>query len=350
MDTTVSTLYRRLSLTHELDEVYGIIRREVRGGYTSIDEMLKNFVGVRGKFLRPALLLLSSRLAESLDEAPAEAVSDASLHLAASVEILHMASLVHDDIIDRSSTRRGKATLNTLHGNQAAVLLGDYLFSRSFYLASRFTDIDTGAYIARIVGSICEGEIRQGQGRFDFSTDFKEYHRRIMGKTAALFAVSAYIGAHQAGIDERNAHRMKKIGYNLGAAFQILDDIIDCSLSEGAAGKRSGTDILEGVSNLPMIFALRRDDGRLKKLLKKGSVVTRRTSRGKLRKTITLIRERGGVEEARKIARRYIEKAQFSIACLPACEARSQIDEYARYLYHSMENIMAAANCSPKIP
>ncbi len=347
MDTTVSTLDRRLSLTHELDEVYEIIRREVRGGFLSIDEMLDDFVSMRGKFLRPALLLLASRLAEGFEKDAAEdveydssgdssALSDAPFHLAAAVEILHMATLVHDDIIDRSSTRRGKTTLNTLHGNHAAVLLGDYLFSRSFYLASRYTDIDTGAYVARIVGSICEGEIRQGQGRFNFSTGFKEYHRRIMGKTAALFAVSAYIGAHQAKTDERNALRMKKIGYNLGAAFQILDDIIDCSLSEGSAGKRSGTDILEGVANLPIIFALRRDDGRLKRRLERGTGTMGLRSRGKRRKTIKRIRELGGVEESRKIARGYIEKARFSISRLPDCEARSQIDEYARYLYTSM--------------
>ncbi|MFP4180607.1 MAG: polyprenyl synthetase family protein [Spirochaetaceae bacterium] len=316
--TTISTLYKRIELAEELQTVRGIISAEIRGGYPFIEEALQKFISTDGKLLRPALLLLSSRFGEK---------SDSALYLAAAVEILHMATLVHDDIIDRSSTRRGKPTLNALYGEKKAVLLGDYLFSRSFSLASTHTDTHTGGFVAGCVGSICDSEIRQNAGSYDFSIGFKEYHRRIMGKTAALFAVSTYLGAKTSGLDERDAARLRKIGYNFGAAFQIVDDILDCTVNDGRTGKTSGTDIREGVINLPLLCALHNDNGTLRKLILK-----KHRSEGKVKRVLLLIRELGGVEKARSIADRYMDKAQESINLLPESDAKNHIAELAGFL------------------
>ncbi len=318
MHTTITTLYSRLGLTAELDSVRKIITDQVQGVFPFIEEALGDFISSHGKMLRPAMLILASRFSEE---------RSSSHQLAAAIELLHMATLVHDDIIDRSSTRRGRESLNAKYGDHRAVLLGDYLFSRSFSLATRHTDISTGGYVSRIVGSICDSELRQDEGSFDFDIGFREYHRRIMGKTAALFAVSCYVGAVEAGLEERQAARLKKVGYNLGVSFQIIDDILDCSLSDGGMGKSAGNDIREGVVNLPILCALRRDDGSLRKLLERRPTSKRKISRG-----IRLIRDIGGVEHAKQMADRYLHKARRSISKLPEATARDQLDELARFL------------------
>jgi heptaprenyl diphosphate synthase len=148
-----------------------------------------------------------------------------------------------------------------------------------------------------------------------------------MGKTAALFALSAYIGAHENGVDERNSNRLKKIGYNLGAGFQIIDDILDFTDQSERTGKTTGADIRQGIVNLPLLYALQQDDGSLEKQL------SRRPKNGRrLKQIITHTKELNGIERARAVARAYTHKALYSVQQLPEGEARRALEQFTAFL------------------
>ncbi|HKK66321.1 MAG TPA: polyprenyl synthetase family protein [Clostridia bacterium] len=325
----VDTLYQDISINEDLLQVQSIIRAQLYSSTPFIQEALTELIENNGKMLRPALLILAARFGSaeigSKDLRPEDKSS--TYRLAAAVELLHMATLVHDDIIDKAATRRGIPTLHTRFDPRTAVLLGDFLFTRSFQIASQDTDIETGRYIAGIVNSICESEIRQHNTFSFYTTSFKEYHRRIMGKTAALFALSAYVGAHENGVDERNSNRLKKIGYNLGAGFQIIDDILDFTDQSDRTGKTTGADIRQGIVNLPLLYALQQDDGSLEKQL------SRRPKNGRrLKQIITHTKELNGIERARAVAQSYTHKALYSIKQLPEGEARRALEQFTAFL------------------
>jgi len=315
----VTALFRDLGIDNELDKVRQIMRDHIQRSSPFIREALGGLVEHSGKMLRPALLLLASRFGEKEE--------DKIYSLAAAVEMLHMATLIHDDIIDQAPSRRGIPTIHTLYGSRNAVLVGDFLFTRSFQLAADYTDMDTGKYIAGAVCSICESEIRQHDSLSPSVTTFKEYHRRIMGKTAALFAVSAYIGAYQSEVEERTCRRFRKIGANIGAGFQIIDDILDFSRHSADTGKSPGADIRQGIVNLPLILALQKDDGKLETRL------LRRPRKGRrLHTIIKLTRSLNGIDRARDYARAYTEKALRSIDLLPASEHQIHLNQFASFL------------------
>lgn len=322
----IDTLYQDITINEDLRNVQDVIRSQIDSSTPFISDALSDLVENNGKMLRPTLLILASRFGTS-PEADTQAAPQSIYRLAAAVEMLHMATLVHDDIIDQAPTRRGISTLHTRFDARTAVLLGDFLFTRSFQLASQHTDIETGRWIAGIVNSICESEIRQHNTFSFYTTSFKEYHRRIMGKTAALFALSAYIGAYENGVDERNCHRLKKIGFNIGAGFQIIDDILDFTDRSDRTGKRAGTDIRQGIVNLPLLYALQQDDGDLEKRL------SRRPKNGRrLKRIIADTKELNGIERAREMAMAYTQKALFSVNQLPDGEARDSLRRFTSFL------------------
>lgn len=326
----IDTLYHDIAIAEDLNQVQDVIRSQIESSTTFIRDALSDLVENSGKMLRPTLLILSSRFGADSTDSTAEISENGQqgvYRMAAAVEMLHMATLVHDDIIDQAPTRRGIPTLHTRYDARTAVLLGDFLFTRSFQLASQHTDLETGRWIAGIVNSICESEIRQHNTFSFYSTSFKEYHRRIMGKTAALFALSAFVGAYKSGVDERNCHRLKKIGYNIGAGFQIIDDILDFSDQSGRTGKRAGTDIRQGIVNLPLLYALQADEGLLEKRL------ARRPKNGRrLKRIISHTKELNGIERARKVAQAYTDKALASVEQLPEGDARQAIRRFTAFL------------------
>ncbi|MDY7027986.1 MAG: polyprenyl synthetase family protein [Spirochaetota bacterium] len=315
----ITALYRDIGIENELEQVQEIIQDQLRRSTPFIREALGGLMEHSGKMLRPALLLLASRFGEG--------DKDKLFTLAAAVEMLHMATLIHDDIIDQAPSRRGIPTIHTIYGSRNAVLIGDFLFTRSFQLAADYTDMDAGRQIARAINSICESEIRQHERLFPAAVAFREYHRRIMGKTAALFAISAYIGAYQSEVAERTCRRLRKIGANIGAGFQIIDDILDFSDVSVSTGKTPGADIRQGIVNLPLLFALEKDDGTLAKHL------NRRVRKGRrLRNIIAQTKNLEGIDRARSCARAYTAKALESIRLLPDSVYRSQLEDFTVFL------------------
>lgn len=236
----------------ELAQVEDLLQREMRSKYPYVDEMVRYGCLLGGKRLRPALLLLA---AKSTGE-----VTQQHLTLAAVIEMIHTATLVHDDVLDEASVRRHRATVNARWDNEASLLLGDFLFSHAFYLASTTGSTLACKLIGRATNIVCEGEIRQKGSRADFSLSEAEYFQILDAKTAELCACSCRLGAHFAGAKPEDVEHLSQYGRLLGIAFQIADDLLDVTGDEAATGKSLGTDLAQQKPTLPLIRTLEQAD------------------------------------------------------------------------------------------
>ncbi len=235
------------SIAEDLQRVCRIIDDELFSDLPVVNELCEHLRGYRGKMLRPALHLLSAQSCGPL--------ADEHLTLAAVLEIVHIATLVHDDVLDEADLRRRRPTINRLRGNEAAVLLGDYLISHAFHLCST---VDT--FACRCIGAstntVCEGELQQVHHRGDSNLSLEQYIQIISRKTAALTGTACLLGARYAGACEETAESLQRYGIEVGIAFQITDDVLDITGSTEEMGKTLGRDLAEFKLTLPVIHAL----------------------------------------------------------------------------------------------
>lgn len=243
-----------------------------------------------GKRLRP-LLVLATAYAASATPAPRE--RDRAVQAGAVVELLHLASLIHDDVMDESATRHGVESVNVREGNIRAVLAGDYLLSQGL-LAGALLGAEEGAVAARTFSRLCEGQARESATLFDVDRSEESYLEAISGKTAALFAASCRLGAMAAGLPEEATEALAEYGQRLGLAFQLVDDLLDVTASADALGKPAGHDIVEGVYTLPVLHAMRERPA-LRELL-------HGRDRAAASVAVRLVRETGGLEITRQAA------------------------------------------------
>ena len=232
----------------ELDQVEEILRQELRSDYPFVDRLARHGFRLGGKRMRPALVLLSAKASGVLK--PEHMV------LAAAVELIHTATLVHDDVLDEASLRRHLDTVNARWDNETSILLGDYLFTRSIRMAS---GID-GTFACRAIGeatqTMCQGELRQVENRGNFDLAEEDYLDIVADKTAALTACCCRLGSHYAGADEQLRETFARFGRDLGIAFQIADDLLDLLGDEATTGKSLGTDLSKQKPTLPLIRLL----------------------------------------------------------------------------------------------
>jgi geranylgeranyl pyrophosphate synthase len=213
-----------------------------------VSSLIKDIVKAGGKRLRPLLLLLAAR-SFSYDQ-------ERAVTAAAGIELLHTASLVHDDHIDRAALRRGQPTLNTQISSGAVILIGDYLFAQSAILAAASNDTRVVTIFATSLAEICDGQIRETLDAHRLSQSREDYDRRIYGKTAALFAGAAEMGGVIGGADSSSIQELRGFGKDLGMAFQIIDDVLDLREGTQSLGKPAGNDLRQGVITLPtMVYA-----------------------------------------------------------------------------------------------
>jgi len=232
-----------------LDEVSRRITRQTEAFDPAIEGYVNYALDSGGKRLRPLVALLAG--------AATGRVTNEHLDLAVIVELIHLATLIHDDIIDDAERRRSQPTLNARWGNALSVLLGDSLFAHALDLSTRFDDASVSRAIARATRDVCSGEIIQTQRRFDLHLAIEEYFRIIELKTATLFAVAAELGARLNNAPASQVEALTNFGRHLGAAYQIYDDCVDLAGSENATGKTLGTDLRKGKMTLPMLQLLR---------------------------------------------------------------------------------------------
>lgn len=238
----------------DLARVDAVIAGQLRGGLGPVDELCGELSRYRGKMLRPTLVLLAAS-ASSPDCETTDRVDLA----AAVVELIHMATLAHDDVLDEADLRRGGPTINRLHGNEAAVMLGDWLISNAFHLCSRIGSPDLNLFLGETTNTLCAGEILQLHYRDDLSIDRATYFMIIRKKTASLVAACCQIGAMLADAPRGTIGALSRFGLHLGMAFQIRDDLIDLVCDAAFAGKPVGADVRSGKMTLATIMLREQD-------------------------------------------------------------------------------------------
>ena len=288
-----------------------------------ISEVGAHLVRSGGKRLRPALYLLSAKSCGGFDE-------NKVTPLAAAIELIHMASLVHDDVIDQAQTRRGTLTANARWGNQVAVLTGDHMFAQAFALISnKGYSEDVGERLAALVQGLCAGEILQDSALYTADHNLEEYERRIAMKTADFLAICCELGGMVGGAPTEVCEGLKAYGKAIGMAFQITDDLLDVMGDEERIGKPAGNDIRQGVVTLPVICALETSPDRDEL---RAIVTDREMTDDMVVRAIDIVRASDGVMKARKRADKYLEEARHVLPEAVDVEARTAFLEAAAYI------------------
>jgi octaprenyl-diphosphate synthase len=236
-------------LQAELEEVESRIARQAAEFDPAIEGYVTYAIGGRGKRLRPVVALLSGGASGGM--------TSGHVDLAVIVELIHIATLVHDDIMDEAERRRAQPTVNARWGNSLSVLLGDCLFAQALNLSTNFDNAEISRVIARAAREVCSGEIIQTQRRFDLHLAIDDYLRIVEMKTGSLFAAAAELGAVLNGADFETTRALKDFGRKIGAAYQIYDDCLDIAGNEADIGKTLGTDLRKGKMTLPILMLLR---------------------------------------------------------------------------------------------
>lgn len=307
------------SLKIDLELVTEIMKSNVKNREKAIEEALLDLINSGGKLLRPGFLLISSRFGNY--------ERDKACSLAAVIEMLHMATLVHDDIIDDAKYRRGQETIQSKYGKDYAVFMGDILFARCFMALSTNTSMENMKLLSQAIFDICTGEIEQFSSHYSQNLSVKKYLKRISAKTAALFSLSFYIGAYESGCSSELVKSLSRIGYDIGMAFQIIDDILDYSGDPKAVGKPLGNDLKEGIFTIPLIYAFRMDKSKLEPILSKNDY-----SDSDIKNIISITKELGGIDKARALAKKYTSKAFHRINKLPNSESKNILLEVTNKL------------------
>ena len=271
--------------------------------------------------MRPAFALLAGKFYDySLEKL---------LPIAMALELIHMATLVHDDVVDASMTRRGRETVKAKWGNIVSVQTGDYLLAKSLVLISHINHPEISRILAEVSVEMCQGEIQQIHSSFNVDQNLKQYYYRIKRKTALLISASCKLGGLASGAPARQVWALGAYGHALGMAFQIVDDVLDITAKQSELGKPIGGDIQQGIMTLPMILAMYKSPQKekLRYLLAKPE-----KSQAEIQETIDLIKASGGVEESMHWVDRYIHKAKRHLLDLPNVAARRALGELADFV------------------
>lgn len=296
-----------------LNEVDQVIGKQLTVKQQKMNEILQDLASSGGKRIRPGLCIIGAGFGSK----PIESIYP----LAAVLEMLHLATLVHDDIIDDATHRRGALTTQQKYGKDYAVYTGDYIFTKCFEILAENYELHHMKELSKAVSRVCVGEIEQFDGRFKSHTSVKKYLKIVGAKTSALLATSLAVGAYEAGCDERFCKKLGKIGLHVGNAFQIIDDILDYTGDEARVGKTLGNDLKQGYYTLPLIYALRKNDLVLNKLLA-ADVYDDET----IKCIIVRVNELGGVRQAQSLAEKYTIKSLKEISSLPTCQSRDDLE------------------------
>ncbi|MCE8512172.1 polyprenyl synthetase family protein [Ruegeria pomeroyi] len=327
MDAKVSTKPHEMlaaTLSDEMAAVNTLIRTRMASDHAPrIPEVTAHLVEAGGKRLRPMLTLAAARLCGYQGED--------HVKLAATVEFIHTATLLHDDVVDESGQRRGRPTANLLWDNKSSVLVGDYLFARSFQLMVETGSLRVLDILANAAATIAEGEVLQMTAASDLRTDESIYLQVVRGKTAALFSAATEVGGVIAGVPEAQVKALFDYGDALGIAFQIADDLLDYQGDAKATGKNVGDDFRERKLTLPVIKAVAQatDEERAfwVRTIEKG-----KQTEGDLGEALALMEKYGTLEATRADARAWAAKARAALDVLPNHEIRAMLSDLADYV------------------
>lgn len=273
-----------------------------------------------GKRIRPVFVLLAAKFGEyDINQMK---------NVAVPLELIHMASLVHDDVIDDSKMRRGQLTVKAQWNNRVAMYTGDFIFARALEYITNIDNPQAHRILSYTMVEICVGEIIQIEDKFKLDQRLQDYFRRIKRKTALLIASSCQLGAVVSGADEKTANHLKRFGYYVGMSFQIIDDILDFTSTDKELGKPAGSDLIQGNITLPVLFLKDSPEFRpdLEHALSGNMTETERLA------LVKRIRESDAIAKSKAISNRYLQKALKEIDALPASLAKKSLRDIALYM------------------
>jgi len=318
---------RLTDLYANLEDDLRIIERELEDSVTSDHALLSEAAGhllkAGGKRIRPAIVLLAGKFGDYR--------LDVLKKVAVPLELIHMASLVHDDVIDDADTRRGQLTVKSKWDNRIAMYTGDYIYAKALTIIAELNDPVLHQALSRAIVQMCIGEMEQIRDFFNTKQTVRQYLLRIRRKTALLIAISCQLGAAAAGAPPALYNRLYRYGYNVGMAFQIRDDLLDLLGTERQLGKPPGSDIRQGNITLPVLLALR-DPSVGAELEREIGRIREAEGQADCSRAIALIRSSRGIEDADRLASRYIDKAIGLLDGLPDIPARRTLDGLARFV------------------
>ena len=309
-------------VSSDMQATDALIHERLASAVALIPDLARHLIDSGGKRLRPLLTLAAARMADYR--------GSGHIKLAAAVEFIHTATLLHDDVVDESALRRGKVSANIVWGNKPSVLVGDFLFSRAFELMVETRELSVLGILARASSIIAEGEVMQLKSANNLSADEEHYLRVVSAKTAELFAAAAEAGAMIARGSDSYVSALRCYGDNLGIAFQLVDDALDYSGRQALMGKSVGDDFREGKVTLPVILAVARADEAARKFWTR-AIETGPQSESDLDRAITLVEETGAISDTMARARAYAVRACEALERVPDCEMRDVLAAVAGF-------------------
>lgn len=310
----------RALVQNDLEATQRFIGAQLQSDIPLINQLVEYILQSKGKRIRPLLVLLSARAFNHQDQK--------QIDLAAAIELIHTATLLHDDVVDSSSLRRGHETAHTIWGNEASVLVGDFLYSRAFQLIVKLQNLEIMNIFANSTNIIAEGEVLQLMNCHNPDTTEESYFEVIQRKTAKLFEVATQVGTALNPYSAQQMAAMQQYGLNLGIAYQLIDDALDYNSSAEQTGKNIGNDLAEGKPTLPLIYALRQgkpsEIALIRKAIETGSTED-------LDSIMTIIESTRAIEYTALAAKQHAQKAQATLTHIPEspyCQALHDLTEF----------------------
>ena len=311
------------SIRKKLDEVERYLDKELTFEHPEIRESALKTLHAGGKRVRPALTIMTASMFDNADNI---------IPLAAAMEMIHMASLIHDDVVDQADMRRGSETINLIKGNRYAIHVGDYILTEAIRIIQQQPNPERLLEIMGVLSTeMCLGEVEQLRSTFDVNQTVEDYNYRIDRKTALLMATSCQAAAVASNAPDDAVDIFYKIGYNLGMDFQIKDDILDMKQDTKKLGKPAGSDLLHGIMTLPTILVLQKDFPEKEMIIQS---IKNRFPGGQeeVDKTISIIIEQGGLKESAVYAEGYLQQAEIYIKQLPEYPFKKVLSDGVNYL------------------
>ena len=310
-------------IADDLTKLESTIQQLITTKIGFIKEIVNHIIRSGGKRVRPILIILTARLCGYKD--------DKHIPYAAIVEFIHTATLLHDDVVDNAQTRRGSSTANTVWGNEPSVLVGDFLFSKSFELMTHNGNEEILRIMSEATTALAEGEILELLKTCDADTTEEEYLEIINNKTASLFSAACEVGAILGKVDQKKRLALKDFGYNLGMAFQLTDDVLDYISYDAVLGKRVGTDLKEGKVTLPLIYALKSSTDKEKTYINNVLGKARVTAKD-FERISKIIRKYGGVEYTVNATKQFIDEAKGNLQSFQPSAYKESLITLADYI------------------
>jgi heptaprenyl diphosphate synthase len=307
-------------LKPDLEYVERWLNEEINAQERNLQKAASHLLKAGGKRIRPVFVLLAGQFGDYDIEKLGK--------IAVVLELIHMATLVHDDVIDNAKTRRGLPTVKAEWGSRMAMYTGDFIFARALLLLSEFPQVRIHQLLSEAIVAMCEGEIEQIRDFYNLDQGLRTYLRRIKRKTALLIELACTLGALVANVNDKDLKNIRRYGYFAGMAFQIVDDILDFTSTQDKLGKPVGNDLRQGNLTLPVLYALEHSPER--DLLRKR--IHRNMTEEEANEAISLVTSSGGIEYSHRMAEQYLEKCFSALRELPQNQASQSLEQIARFI------------------